>query len=135
MKKKIIAAVMAITLLLVACAMTVGAYNDINGNLDGYLCNYSISDDGDEIYFFAAVYYSGYNPPINNIRIRIQCVIIYTDNSYEYGYVAINNSNGGDIYVPYDSSKTISYIDYEVHVYDNGVYIGTCSEQIPYSWI
>lgn len=73
----------------------------------------------------------------SNIRVDVQSVINYTDYSFDSGY-----GNGSFQYdtqterytnVYYNTSKTISHIDTDKHVYFNGTYYDTipCSFSYP----
>ena len=122
MKKKIIAAVMAITLLLVACAMTISAYND-NGDTGNYHYNINVNVYSSYVDTSATVTKSN---STSGISIRIQSTVVYSDGSYDQGYKVCSN-NPDNLIVYYNTSKTISYIDVEVHIYDNGIYMDTIS--------
>ena len=64
-------------------------------------------------------------------EIKLQCVVGYTDGTYSLEFDSFSSSSGG-IVVWLDSGKTISYIDTEVHVYDNNGYAGTVSDTYYY---
>ncbi len=73
----------------------------------------------------------------SNIRVDVQCVIYYTDNSFDSGYGngSFQYYTQNDYYtvVYYNTSKTISHIDTDTHVYINGTYYDTipCSFSYP----
>ena len=127
MKKKIISAAMAVVLMLVACSISAGAASPTY-EFDGSNDDYSFDV---EVYVYShlvSMNTYAYCNSSDRIKVHTQCVVVYTDNSYSIENRQSLSSFGStyiDTPVYLDSGKTISYIDVEVHVYINGVYVGT----------
>ena len=128
MKKKIIAAGMAITLLFVVFAMNISAAYIIVYEETGYL-----SDDlpfaivlRDNTTTHKYTMSGAAGGPYTGHKARIQCTVCYTDNTYDQEYMNPNYYNANvDVY--YDTNKTVSYVDMELHIYYGSTYIDTIS--------
>ena len=131
MKKKIIAAVMAITLLLAVFAMTVSA---------AYVKVFTVDDPNASIYYSIDLWenttthkYTMVGSADNisgQVTVRLQCTVCYTDGTYDQGY-ANPGSSTVNVDVYYDTSKTIWYVDMEMHIFDGSSYIDTVSYVYP----
>lgn len=92
--------------------------------------------DGDTYISMTSLLLSKNNIP-SDIRVDVQCVIYYTDYSFDSGYGNSSFQYGTQTecytIVNYNTSKTISYIDTDTHVYINGTYYDTipCSFSYP----
>ena len=128
MKKKFIAAAVAITLLFAVFAMNVSATYIQLYHFGGSLSNnisydvYLSVDTQAHYYEMDAWAWGG-----TNVSIRLQCTVVYSDNSYDQTY-SNHGSNSDNAVVYYDPSKTVAYVDMEMHIYEGSTYIDTVSD-------
>ena len=130
MKKKIIAAVMAITLLFVVFAMNISAayLYGFSGDIEGTDISYSVSlsENTNWHYYTMSGSASSANTS-DHVKVKLQCTVGYSDGTFDQNY-SDPDSSSGNVYVYYNTSKTVSYVDMEMHIYNGTTYIDTVSD-------